>query len=333
MTVLHLISKTDYDKVANSKYVLIHFFAEWVEQCRDMDNVLDEMAKKDTYKDVIFCKIPAEQVPEVSLKYKISAVPTIILLQNGSEVDRVDGAHPSRLNKKLEAMLSAPQKQSLHKPIKENTTSQIVKEKKVDLNERLSRLINSSDVMLFMKGNADQPRCGFSQKLVDILKQHNVKFKTFDILNDQEVREGLKKYSNWPTYPQLYINGELIGGLDIVKELAEAGELEERLPKQFSLEDRLKGLIKKSKIMVFMKGDREKPRCGFSRQLVQILNDAGAKYETFDILEDEDVRQGLKTFSNWPTYPQVYVKGELIGGLDIIKEHVENGELGGLLNA
>lgn len=57
-----------------------------------------------------------------------------------------------------------------------------------------------------------------------------------------------------------------------------------------------------------------------------------AKYETFDILEDEDVRQGLKTFSNWPTYPQVYVKGELIGGLDIIKEHVENGELGALLN-
>lgn len=78
---------------------------------------------------------------------------------------------------------------------------------------------------------------------------------------------------------------------------------------------------------MFMKGDRATPRCGFSRQLVEILNAAGYPYETFDILGDEEVRQGLKTFSNWPTYPQVYVKGQLVGGLDIIKELKENGEL------
>ena len=85
------------------------------------------------------------------------------------------------------------------------------------------------------------------------------------------------------------------------------------------LESRLKALINKSKIMVFMKGSPNAPRCGFSRTLVGILNELNAKYETFDILEDEEVRQGLKTFSNWPTYPQVYVNGEFIGGLDIIK--------------
>lgn len=68
-----------------------------------------------------------------------------------------------------------------------------------------------------------------------------------------------------------------------------------------------------------MKGSPNAPRCGFSRTLVGILNELNAKYETFDILEDEEVRQGLKTFSNWPTYPQVYVNGEFIGGLDIIK--------------
>lgn len=68
-----------------------------------------------------------------------------------------------------------------------------------------------------------------------------------------------------------------------------------------------------------MKGSPNAPRCGFSRTLVGILSELNAKYETFDILEDEEVRQGLKTFSNWPTYPQVYVNGEFIGGLDIIK--------------
>lgn len=85
--------------------------------------------------------------------------------------------------------------------------------------------------------------------------------------------------------------------------------------------------------MIFMKGDRNAPRCGFSRQLIQILNDTGVSYETFDILTDEEVRQGLKTYSDWPTYPQVYVKGELQGGLDIIKEMLSGGELTNVLNA
>lgn len=100
---------------------------------------------------------------------------------------------------------------------------------------------------------------------------------------------------------------------------------------QGSLEDRLRALIKKSKIMIFMKGDRNTPRCGFSKQLIQIMNETGVEYETFDILSDEDVRQGLKTFSDWPTYPQVYVNGELQGGLDIIKEMVTSGELSNVL--
>lgn len=79
--------------------------------------------------------------------------------------------------------------------------------------------------------------------------------------------------------------------------------------------------------MLFMKGNKEAARCGFSRQTLEILNGAGVDYDTFDILQDEEVRQGLKTYSNWPTYPQLYVKGELIGGLDILKELKESGDL------
>lgn len=80
--------------------------------------------------------------------------------------------------------------------------------------------------------------------------------------------------------------------------------------------------------MVFMKGDRKEPKCGFSRQLIEILRAyPSVEYKTFDILKDEEVRQGLKTYSNWPTYPQVYVKGKLVGGLDIIKELRDEEEL------
>ncbi len=80
-----------------------------------------------------------------------------------------------------------------------------------------------------MKGDPDNPKCGFSRTLMEILKETKVDFKTFDILRDEEVRQGLKKFSDWPTYPQVYVKGELIGGLDIIKELKEAGDLEQTL--------------------------------------------------------------------------------------------------------
>lgn len=88
------------------------------------------------------------------------------------------------------------------------------------LNERLAALINSRPVVLFMKGSPEEPRCGFSNKMVGILRELGVRsFGYFDILGDNEVREGLKAFSDWPTYPQLYWRGELQGGLDAVQEM------------------------------------------------------------------------------------------------------------------
>merc|ERR1712002_838858 len=101
--------------------------------------------------------------------------------------------------------------------------------KTTELTPRLKKLINAAPCVLFMKGSAQEPRCGFSRQIVALLKEHSVQFSSFDILSDEEVRQGLKTYSNWPTYPQLYVNGELVGGLDIVKELQEAGELKDTL--------------------------------------------------------------------------------------------------------
>lgn len=98
------------------------------------------------------------------------------------------------------------------------------------LEDRLRDLTNRAPVMLFMKGSPDAPRCGFSRKICELLEGQKVSFDTFDILGDEEVRNGLKTYSNWPTFPQLYGDGKLIGGLDIVKEMAEEDELLDSLP-------------------------------------------------------------------------------------------------------
>ncbi|KAL0456201.1 UNVERIFIED_CONTAM: Monothiol glutaredoxin-S17 [Sesamum latifolium] len=186
--------------------------------------------------------------------------------------------------------------------------------------------------MLFMKGRPDEPRCGFSRKVVDILRQEKVKFESFDILTDDEVRQGLKVYSNWSSYPQLYIKGELIGGSDIVLEMQKSGELNKLLTEKGisfgeTLEDRLKRLINSSAVMLFMKGTPDAPRCGFSSKVVNALKEEGLEFGSFDILTDEEVRQGLKKLSNWPTFPQLYYKGELIGGCDIVLELHNNGEL------
>ena len=97
------------------------------------------------------------------------------------------------------------------------------------------------------------------------------------------------------------------------------------------LKTRIEQLIQNNRVVLFMKGTRQFPACGFSNAVVQILKKEGVSFETFNILADPDVRQGLKEYSNWPTYPQLYVDGKFVGGCDIVTEMHQNGELAGVL--
>ena len=92
--------------------------------------------------------------------------------------------------------------------------------------ERIQADIDQAPVMLFMKGTAMFPQCGFSARVVQILTHLNVPFKTANVLEDAELREGIKQFSNWPTIPQLYVKGEFVGGCDIIREMFQAGELQ-----------------------------------------------------------------------------------------------------------
>lgn len=93
------------------------------------------------------------------------------------------------------------------------------------------------------------------------------------------------------------------------------------------IQEKINNLITQNKIMVFMKGTKLMPQCGFSNNVVQILNTLGVPFETVDILADQEVRQGIKEHSNWPTIPQVYINGEFVGGSDILIELYQKGEL------
>ena len=93
--------------------------------------------------------------------------------------------------------------------------------------ERIDELVKNNDVVLFMKGTPLFPQCGFSSRAIAILDHLNVEFASVDVLQDQEIRQGIKEYSDWPTIPQLYVKGEFLGGSDIMMEMYEAGELQE----------------------------------------------------------------------------------------------------------
>jgi monothiol glutaredoxin len=98
-----------------------------------------------------------------------------------------------------------------------------------DTNRRIDEIVQGNDVVLFMKGTALFPQCGFSSRAVAILDHLGVGFQTVDVLQDPEIRNGIKAYSDWPTIPQLYIKGEFVGGSDIMMEMFEAGELKQLL--------------------------------------------------------------------------------------------------------
>jgi monothiol glutaredoxin len=94
-----------------------------------------------------------------------------------------------------------------------------------------------------------------------------------------------------------------------------------------SAQEKIDTLVKQNKIMLFMKGSKLMPQCGFSNNAVQIFNSLGVPFETFDVLSDPEVRQGIKDYSNWPTIPQVFINGEFVGGSDILIELYQKGEL------
>ena len=98
-----------------------------------------------------------------------------------------------------------------------------------DAKERIDALVKSNDVVLFMKGTALFPQCGFSSRAVAILDHLGSQYETVDVLQDQEIRQGIKEYSDWPTIPQLYVKGEFVGGCDIIREMYQSGELQQLL--------------------------------------------------------------------------------------------------------
>ena len=211
--------------------MLAHFWAPWCEPCQHMDQLLAVHAE--SRPGVRFVRVEAEALPELSERYEVAAVPFFVALKGGAVAASLEGADAEALDAMVVAHFGGAQNGAAKKPM--------------SLNDRLAGLIASHPVMLFMKGSPAEPRCvpgvgagsgrrgggdhctedltrsappacvclarecrcGFSRKVVDALNGTGVAYGSFDILSDQDVRQGLKEYSDWPTYPQLYVKEEV----------------------------------------------------------------------------------------------------------------------------
>jgi Grx4 family monothiol glutaredoxin len=181
----------------------------------------------------------AEEVIDVSDAFNVTAVPYLVLTRNKQVLETVSGSDATKVRAAIEkhakasrtsgsngvtttANSSGPKNPSNYAPTPSDPTtapehsSSAIAETKEDLHERLATLVKAAPVMLFMKGTPSSPQCGFSRQLVALLRENSVKYGFFNILADDEVRQGLKEFADWPTFPQLWMEGELVGGLDIV---------------------------------------------------------------------------------------------------------------------
>ncbi|PJF16624.1 putative monothiol glutaredoxin [Paramicrosporidium saccamoebae] len=207
MTIKNAISLDEVllaSKTEPGKLHVLNFWASWAEPCLQMNEIFAALAA--AHPTISFWDVDAETTADISLHFMVEAVPTFVFLQEGQEVRRINGSKAEELAMAIEA-ISTPQ----------------------DLDTHLSSLINRHKVMLFIKGTPTAPRCGFTRQLLSLLASQQVEYDYFDILADETVRQGLKEYSNWPTYPQVYIRGELAGGLDIVQEMIESGTFADTL--------------------------------------------------------------------------------------------------------
>lgn len=250
-TLQEVESEDNFNTIAkdaqSSTLLVLYFKAAWAAPCTQMTTVLQTLAS--TYPNdssVLFLSIDAENLPDVSESYDVTSVPYIVLQKDGKTLETIGGSDAAKVRAAVEKHASSkssggkaglPPALNATAPAQSNGgtknlsqyapsssdaatapqySSETMSGSKEELDARLGNLVKAAPVMLFMKGTPSAPQCGFSRQLVSILRENGVKYGFFNILADDEVRQGLKEFSDWPTFPQLYAKGELVGGLDIV---------------------------------------------------------------------------------------------------------------------
>lgn len=265
-----------------------------------MSAVLDALATTYPNADpptISFQSLNAEDLPEISESHNVTAVPFIVLVRDGHTLEEISGGDAAKVRAAVEKHhasangtaktngASLPPAQQVTRPAKQ-PLPQSTKDSNAEAADPLSKKSDATET------SASKNLSAYSPNAKDPATAPEYSSKTTPALG---TNSGAQNDTN--------------GGAD-------------SKPEQ-DLQTRLKQLTTAAPVMLFIKGTPSAPQCGFSRQLVSILRENSVRYGFFNILADEEVRQGLKEYADWPTFPQLWMGGELVGGLDIVKEEIE----------
>ncbi|KAJ9648326.1 glutaredoxin [Coniosporium tulheliwenetii] len=246
-TVTEIPTEADFahhtTSLPSSALLVLYFHAPWAAPCKQMSTILETLASTYTIESppqLAFLSINAEELPEVSEQYDVTAVPYIVLQRGGETLETISGGDAGKVRAAVEkhagksaspGKAGLPPPQAVSRPTQQEPVSlengsgeakdegtgaqndpktapeysSGEKQGKEELFERLGELVKAAPVMLFMKGTPSAPQCGFSRQTVSLLREKGVRYGFFNILADDEVRQGLKEFSDWPTFPQVYV--------------------------------------------------------------------------------------------------------------------------------
>ncbi|KAI1115135.1 glutaredoxin [Nemania sp. NC0429] len=223
--------------LAPSTLLIISFHAPWAAPCAQMATVLKTLAAEYPADDgaTSWVSVNAEELSDISETYDVTAVPYLVLQRGDQVLEAVSGSSVVKVRTAIEThaksttgggaaavtVTEKPAAAAAAVEVETETEADPAKAKEA-LFKRLGELVKAAPVMLFIKGTPSAPQCGFSRQLVGLLRERSVRYGFFNILADDEVRQGLKEFAEWPTFPQLWMDGELVGGLDIIKEEIES---------------------------------------------------------------------------------------------------------------
>ena len=245
--LIEVTSESNFSSFVNSlspsALAVLYFHTPWAAPCAHMRTVISTLAGQypaTSPPTISFLSVNAEELPDISEEYDVTAVPFVVLVRAGKILESISGSDVIKIREAVERhagrgsgaqgiskanippQLNAVSRENgpgtaIDSPAVNGSPAVAPEKSKEDIFARLAELVKAAPVMLFMKGTPSGPQCGFSRQLVGILRERSVKYGFFNILADEDVRQGLKEFAEWPTFPQLWVDGELVGGLDIVR--------------------------------------------------------------------------------------------------------------------
>lgn len=279
-----------------------YFHAPWAAPCAQMSSVLEALAstyEASTPPTISFQSLNAEELPDISESHEVTAVPFIVLVRAGNTLDTISGSDAAKVRASVEKHYKGSDQ-------KNGTSSALPPAQEVTRPQEqpLPKQSTTSN-----KTNEGVPSLALTPKNENATSSATRNLAAYS-----------PNATDPSTGPEYSSKQEPSLKADSTKQ---NGAEEDGTAQPKDLHERLTQLTTAAPVMLFMKGTPSAPQCGFSRQLVSILRENSVRYGFFNILADEEVRQGLKEFADWPTFPQLWMGGELVGGLDIVKEEIE----------